>query len=288
MVVRQSWSRWILCAGAVLLLLPRAAGSQQVELLHTRHWSGQGVAPVFEGFDINPDGSHNLWFGYMNRNFEEELDIPVGAENAFEPGGDRGQPTHFATRRHKAVFRVTVPKDFGNQKLVWKLTVRGKTEVVAGSINPVWQIDRRRTTRGGSDDAVDSNTPPAVTVQPAVQTVRMGAPATFSVTATDDGLPKRRSPLGAGEGGRRAQGPAGLSAEWLKYRGPGQVIFSPREAMLDSGKGTTTATFSAPGEYLLQVVVDDGSGESAGNFGYHCCWTNVEVKVVVQDGNAPK
>jgi len=29
------------------------------------------------------------------------------------------------------------------------------------------------------------------------------------------------------------------------------------------------------------VVVDDGSGENAGNFGYHCCWTNGPVKVTV-------
>ena len=66
-----------------------------------RHWSGQGVAPVYEGFDINPDGSFNMWFGYMNRNYEEELDIPVGPDNRIEPTGpgrsgpDAGQPTHF-------------------------------------------------------------------------------------------------------------------------------------------------------------------------------------------------
>ena len=56
-----------------------------------------------------------MWFGYMNRNYEEELDLPVGADNTFEPGGDRGQPTHFTPRRHKDVFKVTVPKDFGDQ-----------------------------------------------------------------------------------------------------------------------------------------------------------------------------
>jgi len=49
---------------------------------------------------------------------------------------------------------------------------------------------------------------------------------------------------------------------------------------------TSMATFSEPGDYVLQVVIDDGSGESAGNFGYHCCWTNVETKVHV-NGGAP-
>ena len=38
------------------------------QLVNLRHWSGQGVAPVYEGFDINQDGSYNMWFGYMNRN----------------------------------------------------------------------------------------------------------------------------------------------------------------------------------------------------------------------------
>jgi hypothetical protein len=62
------------------------------------------------------------------------------------------------------------------------------------------------------------------------------------------------------------------------------VVFSPALSMLTNGSGTTAVTFSEPGDYVLQVVVDDGSGESAGNFGYHCCWTNVEVKVHVTGG----
>src|SRR5437762_5511320 len=100
------------------------------QLVTVRHASGQGVSPVYEGFDINPDGSYNMWFGYMNRNYEEELDLPVGPDNTFEPGADRGQPTHFTTRRHKDVFKVTVPKDFGDGTLVWKLKAHGQTEQV--------------------------------------------------------------------------------------------------------------------------------------------------------------
>src|SRR4029079_4747847 len=72
---------------------------------------------------------------------------------------------------------------------------------------------------------------------------------------------------------------------WTKYRGPGDVVFSEAQSKLAAGRATTTATFSEPGEYILQAVVDDGSGESAGNFGYHCCWTNAQVKVTVK-GNA--
>src|SRR5262245_40603581 len=157
--------------------LPVLAQQNASQLVNLRHWSGQGVAPVYEGFDINADGSYNMWFGYMNRNYEEELDIPIGPDNTFEPfdvaqggpGRDRGQPTHFVTRRHKDVFKVTVPKDFGNQTLVWKLTSHGRTDQVIATLQPVWQIDRLRTTRGGNSEKVSSNLPPIVTVQIANQ-----------------------------------------------------------------------------------------------------------------------
>src|SRR3954469_14420126 len=115
-----------------------AQGTSISDRMGVRHVSGQGVSPVYEGFDVNPDGTFNLWFGYMNRNYEEELDIAAGPENTFEPGGDRGQPTHFATRRHKDVFKVVVPKDFGEQKLVWKLTAHGQTESITATLNRVW------------------------------------------------------------------------------------------------------------------------------------------------------
>ncbi|PYR49581.1 MAG: hypothetical protein DMF95_12135 [Acidobacteria bacterium] len=302
------------------LVLPRVVGTQQsviTEKMGVRHWSGQGISPVYEGFDLNPDGTYNMWFGYMNLNWEEELEIPVGTDNGFEGVADRGQPTHFATRRHKDVFRVIVPKDFGTQKLVWKLTVRGKTESIGGTLNPVWQIDRRRTTRGGNDDAIDSNTPPVASIQPPEQSIAFGAKATLAIAATDDGLPKRTrtsfpAPNGAGippqlyavppstapqrggaggrAGGAGGRGEAGgaeagsLSYEWFKYRGPGKVTFIEPRGILANGKATSIASFSEPGDYVLQMIVDDGSGESAGNFGYHCCWTNVEVKVHVTGG----
>src|SRR5207237_10618527 len=66
------------------------------------------------------------------------------------------------------------------------------------------------------------------------------------------------------------------------YPGPGAVQFSAPEAKVTGGKAMTSATFTEPGEYVLQAVVDDGSGESAGNFGYHCCWTNAQVKITVR------
>ena len=259
--------------GVLIIAAPLFAQTRASDLTNLRHWTGQGVSPVYEGFDINPDGSYNMWFGYMNRNYEEELDIEVGANNSFEPGGDRGQPTHFTTRRHKDVFKVTVPKDFGDQKLVWKLTAHGQTQQVVATLKPVWQIDRLRTTRGGNSEKVSSNLPPDVNVTVASQTA---SGVTLNVAATDDGLPKKR---GTSE-------PAGMTVMWAKYRGPGDVQFSGAQSKLANGAATTTATFTEPGDYILQAVVDDGSGEAAGNFGYHCCWTNSQVKISVKTASA--
>src|SRR5262249_54082539 len=71
------------------------------------------------------------------------------------------------------------------------------------------------------------------------------------------------------------------TVEWAKYRGPGKVTFAANMQPLVDGRAATTAMFTEPGDYALLAVVDDGSGESAGNFGYHCCWTDVETKVHV-------
>jgi hypothetical protein len=257
----------ILAAALATTSLLLVAQSPAQQLVTVRHATGQGVAPVYEGFDINPDGSFNMWFGYMNRNYDESVDLAVGPTNMFEPGGDRGQPTHFIPRRHKDVFSVRVPKDFGtDNKLVWTLNAHGQTQSVVGTLNRVWQIDRLRTTRGGNSEQISSNLPPVVNAQASSV---MNATTTLTVAATDDGLPKRRGQ------------PVGMTVLWAKFRGPGTVTFGAEQAKVVDGKAQTTASFSEPGEYILQAVVDDGSGESAGNFGYHCCWTNTQLKVTV-------
>src|SRR5215469_18235563 len=102
---------------AGLLLLPARA---QTRFSYSK---GQSVSPAYEGWMPNQDGSFTLYYGYMNTNWLEEFDIPVGPENSIEPGGpDQGQPTHFYPRRSPFLFTVTVPKDFGGKELIWTLT----------------------------------------------------------------------------------------------------------------------------------------------------------------------
>jgi hypothetical protein len=79
-----------------------------------------------------------------------------------------------------------------------------------------------------------------------------------------------------------------VSISWAMYRGPEDVKFeSGKLETLKggkvgepySGKMATTATFSAPGEYVLEVTGNDYSGPGGG--GEVCCWTTGLVKVTV-------
>ena len=81
---------------------------------------GQPISAAYEGWEVDPDGSKYFTFGYENKNWEEEMDIPVGPENGFQPGPiDRGQPTHFFPRRSRYVFRVPVPSQFKRDGTSW-------------------------------------------------------------------------------------------------------------------------------------------------------------------------
>ena len=69
---------------------------------------------------------------------------------------------------------------------------------------------------------------------------------------------------------------------WSLLRGPGAVTFGSSKPAIDkaTGKTTTTAVFSVPGEYVLRAQANDVSGDGGG--GFQCCWTNVHVKVIVR------
>jgi hypothetical protein len=275
--------RWMVSTGeGVGLLLLGASiyvhGQAQVQpgrpgmqLMDPRRDTGQSVAPVFEGWEPNPDGTVSMYFGYMNRNWKEELDIPIGPNNFFSPGPqDRGQPTHFLPRRGKQFFAIAVPKN-SRDTLTWTLSIRGVTEHVPGSLKPEQQIDVHKDTQNG-------NTPPTVEVGSPVS-ASVGQPVTLSVGVTDDGLPKPpRNP--------RPNSPIGLRVVWSKYRGSGHVTFSNDSTPVKDGKAFTTATFSEPGAYSVLALADDGSIflTSQGQHvpGFACCWTAAHLTITVK------
>jgi hypothetical protein len=113
--------------------------------------TGEAVYPAFEGFGPLKDGTQTLLVGYFNRN-KEAVDVPIGPDNRIEPGGpDFGQPTHFLSGRQWGVFAITVPKDFGNKKLTWTLTVNGHTSTVQFWTNPPYWIDFYKNGANGNE-----------------------------------------------------------------------------------------------------------------------------------------
>jgi hypothetical protein len=172
----------------------------------THYASGQDVVPAFEGWEHNPDGSFNMVFGYMNRNYEEEIDLPVGADNMIEPGpADQGQPTHFYVRRQQFVFKVRVPKDWGKKDLIWTLRVNGKTEKAYASLLPFWELgplvyQENRGSAADISDTPEPNEPPTIKMSGSSQlTSRVGETVTLLADVADDGhpTPRRRAANGA-------------------------------------------------------------------------------------------
>ena len=264
----------------------------------TRFATGQNVVPVYEGWEHNADGSFTMVFGYLNRNYDEELDIPVGPSNSFDPGVDQGQPTHFFTRRQQFMFRVKVPKDWGNKDLVWTLTSQGKTEKAYGSLMPVWEIDFHvyQQNRAGPGELGEPDGPPSIAlVGPSARTATVGQPLQIQVTVTDDGLPTARATRatrsGTGNTGRAAAPPSAaasaaaaaasvtprpqnpvtqsivkldpgmrLGVIWVVHRRstPASVTFAPMKSPVADGTAATAVTFTKPGTYTIRAYADDG------------------------------
>jgi hypothetical protein len=216
--------------------------------------NGDSVQPVFEGWQRSADGTIAMWFGYLNRNQKEVVDVPVGPANSFNTTVDSGQPTHFYTRRNRYVFKVILPKDWDkDKKLIWTVTAHGETCTAIGWLQPEWETDdgvRQMNAGAGLAPAADPpNTAPKITSGSPDQTAKVGQPVKLMAAATDDGIPAKR---GRSEGG--------LSFKWIQYRGPGQVSLDPATTPVagKTAESSTMATFSAPGVYWVQAIASDG------------------------------
>lgn len=252
---------------------------------------GSSVTGAYEGWYTDADGSIRLLVGYFNRNTQQEFDIPAGPNNRIEPGGpDQGQPTHFLTLRQWGVFSIKVPKDFGDKKLTWTIVANGLTNTVTLHTRKEWLIEPFL-------DAASKNTPPVLKFKPdgpsftgppttiaANYVATVGQPLDLTTWASDEGA-KLNVETGRGRGAAPAFSP--LIVSWSKFRGPGDVTFSQARPALDranGGKGTTAATFNAPGDYVLRLQANDASGDGGG--GFQCCWTNTHVAVNVKTATA--
>lgn len=281
----------ILLAVQLLLVVCAAAGTS----LHAQERQrlplapilpkGDEVAPFFEGWYRNDDGTFTLSFGFFNLNSEQVLDIPIGPDNFVEPAEFDGmQPTHFPVRprRDRGVFHVTVPASYadGEQAVVWTITANGWTNATPGRVGiEALQLDYGPRAMG--------SVPPVVRFSPDgprgqhIQGV-WGEPITASV-----GEPLALT-LWTEEVSVRApddmvNAEVDVGVSWFKFQGPaGAVSFDPRRVVVEGGTGeaTASAVFSEPGEYVLRARIDNwNANDSSG--GDQCCWTNAYVRVTV-------
>lgn len=281
----RSFQRALLIVAAISVSMSGAGAQESFS-------TGQNIAAVFEGWEQNPDGSFNLVFGYLNRNWVEEVNVPIGADNAIEPGGpDQGQPTHFLPRRNRFVFRIRVQKDFGKKELVWTLTSHGKTERAYGSLKPDYFIDdlvimanNGAAGMGGTDASLKGNKPPVLKVDgDKHRTAKAGQPVSLVAIATDDGIPRVRPMQRVNPNASSrftVDSATGLRLSWFVYRGAGKVEFDPPQtnvwedtrdgasspwsygwrtpAVPPEGKWAVRASFSQPGTYVLRCLSHDG------------------------------
>lgn len=264
--------------------------------------SGQDVQPAFEGWSKNADGSFAMHFGYFNRNWVQELSIPVGPGNSFEPGlPDRGQPTFFYVRTQRNLFTVNVPKDWGKKELIWSLTANGKTQKAYGWLQAEWEIDPAggANTGGQTSPEIQRNKPPTLTIT-AAASIAAGETMPLVAAFTDDGIPKPAAPKKPAIGQetpptlvttndapvnlpqlvatRNPPVPGGIRGPfvtWTVWRGPAGATFESRNIQVKDGKVQTSVVFSVPGEYLLRARASD-----------RILFVDKDVKVTVTSGAA--
>ncbi len=247
--------------------------------------TGQPVAPFFEGWYANDDGTFTFSFGFFNLNMEEIVEIPIGPNNFVEPAEFDGmQPTHFPSdpRRDRGVFTVTVPASYADERrVVWTLTANGVTHAVPARVGfSALQLDYRAKAMGSVAPVIrfDPEGPEGTHLkglwsEPRETTV--GTPLELTVWAEEISERSDADVVNAD---------VSMEVTWFKHQGPAaEVVFAPDSLMIEnqSGQVTATATFTAPGEYVLRARVDNWEANDSSG-GDQCCWTNGWVRVTVR------
>jgi hypothetical protein len=176
------------------------------------------------------------------------------------------------------VFAITVPADSRGRTLTWTLRANGKAMSVPMTLNKDYEVEPLK-------DAAIGNTPPVLRFDPpgarfqgpprgvgVTLAAKTGQPLTIKASISDDNATDPR----------RAPGDTPLSVSWSQFRGPGPITFGTAKSVMGKSGGavSTTATFDAPGDYVVRAQANDVTGD--GGAGFQCCWTNVLIKVTVE------
>lgn len=270
--------------------------------LAQRKASGDLVAPMFNGWIANADGSTTMIFGFVNRNREEIIDIPLGPNNFIEPAQFDGvQPTHFPTYsrggfvgiQERGVFAVTIPKEMAGTEVVWTLSHAGHSYSIPGrATSPAYEMSRAEAAFGSLSPAIRFSMDGAEStdregIYAPKLSASVGKPVSLSAFVQDRG---NRAEYEV----ERLLFPVGT--EWILHQGPAKVDFVPekitgRERDREGGEGNansnngwtvaqTQATFWEPGEYVVRLRVDNFMAPDS-QFDNQCCWSNAYVPVTV-------
>ena len=285
-ILTRPWMPFMIAGGllAVVLCATPHLGAQVSK-------TNQNITPVYEGWLPNADGSFELVFGYLNREWDEGIHIPLGPANTMDPNGpDLGQPTYFFPRRNRFVFKVHVSKDFGSKEIVWTLTSKGRTDKAFGTLRADYVLDdtviMSNIGAGGALSTTPDmvgNKPPVLTVEgPKHRAIKVGEALSLAAVATDDGKPNRRNmPAILGGNYMLPQSGNGLLLSFFVYRGQGRAVtFDPPQVKTwedtrdgsgspwsagwvtppvpEGNKWLARATFSEPGAYVIRALAHDG------------------------------
>jgi len=268
--------------------------------LATRGATGEFVAPMFNGWAANEDGSITMMFGFANQNREATVDVPLGPNNKLEPAQFQGaQPTHFPvySRRgfvgiqERGAFGVTVPADMANIEVVWTLTSGGKTYSVPGrATSPAYELSAGEAASGSLKPAIrftkdGPESVDAVGIHAAPQEVTVGQAITLSALVQDRG----------NRVGYEGVDPYySLGTAWVLHQGPAEpeietAEISGRMRAAENAGGSenndwtevlTQVTFPEPGEYVIRLRADNFQAPDS-KFDNMCCWSNAYFPVTV-------
>ncbi len=303
----------MVCLKVSRLLLPMLAGLLIAAPLHaqiperfrdyplaTRGTTGEIVAPMFNGWIANEDGSTTMIFGFANQNRKATVDVPLGPNNKLEPAQFQGaQPTHFPvySRRgfvgiqERGAFGVVVPADMAGTEVIWTLTSGGNTYSIPGrATSAAYELSAGISAAGSLRPAIrfSENGPESVNevgIYAEPKTVKVGQPLTLSALMQDrgerDGYADVSPYYDLGTFWVMHQGPAEPEIETPEIPGSVRAENNPSDPNINEWTEVSTqVTFPEPGNYIIRLRVDNFEAPDS-QFDNVCCYSNAYFPVTV-------
>ena len=303
----------MVCLKVSRLLLPMLAGLLIAAPLHaqiperfrdyplsTRGTTGEIVAPMFNGWIANEDGSTTMIFGFANQNRTATVDVPLGPNNKLEPAQFQGaQPTHFPvySRRgfvgiqERGAFGVTVPADMAGTEVIWTLTSGGNTYSIPGrATSAAYELSAGISAAGSLRPAIrfSENGPESVNevgIYAEPKTVKVGQALTLSALMQDRGERVGYADVlpyyDLGTFWVMHQGPAEPEIETPEIPGSVRAKENPIDPNVNEWTEVSTqVTFPEPGNYIIRLRIDNFEAPDS-QFDNVCCYSNAYFPVTV-------